>query len=497
MPNVTHVEAVDEQHAWVLAAPGLQRTTDGGANWTRCALPPEGAADFDFVNTTLGWLVGGSRIYRTTDAGRSWTIQYTNGEGFAMQRLSFVDAQRGWALGSRSGGCTDQLLLLQTTDGGRHWSRVTVYEALDFTLDIEFVDAAHGWMLHGFGAPCIDPLAYSVVIGRTTDGGVTWQEVLEGPFDAMDFVNPWEGWVVGEAGLISYTTNGGRTWLQMTHSMRLPLYGVHATGPGQAWIVGDEGLILHYSAVAPPGCWATPTPLPTAVATPPLSGTVQRRVAHCMDDTYVRVDIEEPLYDLNYVRMGARRDGAIPYVDGFLFRNVPIPQGSRITAAYLELNPLGYQSGVPIIAEIAGDRRGQSDDFNPLNWPAHLRPRTTSRVPWTISTTVTGLTRSPDIAAVVQEIVDQPDWQPGNDLSILVAATEASTQFVDWQAYDFRPANAAALIVSYQEQAAPTPTATPSPTASPTATPTPTPTATPTPDVSPRVLFLPLWLNRH
>jgi hypothetical protein len=118
-------------------------------------------------------------------------------------------------------------------------------------------------------------------------------------------------------------------------------------------------------------------------------------------------------------------------------------------------------------------------------------------VPWTIPTTVTGLTRSPDIAAVVQEIVDQPDWQPGNDLSILVAATEASTQFVDWQAYDFRPANAAALIVSYQEQAAPTPTATPSPTASPTATPTPTPTATPTPDVSPRVLFLPLWLNRH
>jgi hypothetical protein len=284
---------------------------------------------------------------------------------------------------------------------------------------------------------------------------------------------------------ILYSTDGGTTWREMEHPSRLPLRGVHAAGPGLAWMVGDGGLILHYSATQPPGCWVTPTPLPTPATTPPAGGTIQRQVAHCMDDTYVRVDTEELLYDRNFIRMGAREGGAVPYVDGFLFRNVRIPQGSRITAARLELEPWGYQSGVPIVVEIAGDLRGQSDDFNPANWPAHLRPRTISRVPWTIPATVTGRTTSPDIAAIVEEIVAQPDWRPGNNLAILVGATGASTQFVDWQAYDFRPANAAVLIVSYQQQATATPSATPSPTATRTPTMTASPTATRTATASP------------
>jgi photosystem II stability/assembly factor-like uncharacterized protein len=473
MSGVGVIDLVDAQRAWVLSA-DLQRTTDGGTSWTSYALP-SGASDMDFVNPTTGWLAGGSNIFRTTDAGQTWTTQYTNGDGFSMRRVSFVDTQHGWVLATRS----YDRLPLHTTDGGATWSQAAAFGFGWYTPDMSFVDATHGWGVDGV----YDPYFPWGRVSRTTDGGATWQPVREETkvYNAVDFLNTQEGWVVGSYGLILYTTDGGTTWLTRQDPSRINLRGVHAAGPGQAWIVGDGGLILHYSVTEPPGCWATPTPLPTSATTPLATGSVQRQVAHCMDDTYVRVDTEELLYDRSYVRMGAREAGAVPYVDGFLFRDVRIPKGSQITAAHLELNPWGYQSGVPIVVEIAGDLRGQSDDFSPANWPAHLRPRTASRVPWTIPTTVTGPTDSPDISAIVQEIVGQENWQAGNNLAILVDATGASTQYVDWQAYDFRPANAAALIVSYRWLPTPTvtPSATQTPTASRTATPTGTPSATP------------------
>ncbi len=486
MGGIVTLDLVDAQRAWVLTNV-LQRTTDGGASWATYEAPA--TSDMDFVNATTGWLVGGSSIYRTTDGGQSWTTQYTD-NNYSMRRVSFVDAQHGWVLGTRgfSQSQSDRLLL-RTTDGGANWSQAAVFGFGWYTPDISFVDATHGWGIDGVDDPYF-PLAR---LSRTTDGGASWQSVREGweLYRAVDFLNSQEGWVVGDSGLILYTTDGGVTWMKMEHPSRLNLRGVHAAGPGLAWIVGDGGLILHYSITEPPGCWATPTPLPTPAVTPPATGTIQRQVAHCMDDTYVRVDTEELLYDLYYVRMGAREGGAVPYVDGFLFRDVRIPQGSQITAAHLELNPWGYQSGVPIVVEIAGDLRGQADDFNPGNWPAHLRPRTANRISWTIPTMVTGPTTSPDISAVVQEIVAQEDWRPGNNLALLVDATGASTQFVDWQAYDFRPVSAAALIISYRWQPSPTPTntLTPTPSATPTATAsvTPTFTATATPTTTPIV----------
>jgi hypothetical protein len=224
-------------------------------------------------------------------------------------------------------------------------------------------------------------------------------------------------------------------------------------------------------------CVATPTPLPPNAATPASSGTIQRQVAHCMDDAYVRVDTSELLYSANLVRMGARDNGAIPYVSGFLFRDVRIPRNATIQSAYVELRPWGYQSGVPIDVQIVGDLRPQADDFNPGNLYPHLRPRTAVSARWVIDTTVVGVRQSPDIAPVIAEIVRQAGWQPGNNLAVLIDFTSASRHHIDWQAYDFLASGAARLVVSYVTT--PTPTWTPTPT--PTWTPTPTPTWTPTP----------------
>lgn len=485
--GIETLDVADELHAWALSGGALQQTTDGGASWSSEALPASTGHDVDFIDTGRGWLAGDASIYRTTDAGQSWTAQYTAPDGYQMKRISFVDTLRGWALAKSQ----TNRLMLRTTNGGGTWNATAAFGFGGYEPDMSFVDATHGWGIDGVYDPYFPPGR----ISRTTDGGATWQMLREvnatghyEQYTAVDFRTAQEGWVVGAYGLILYTTDGGSSWQEHPLPSRVSLRGVHAAGPGLAWIVGDGGLILEYSAAEPTGCWATPTPLPLYGGVPPAVATVQRRVGHCMDDTYVRVDTEGLFHDRAFVRMGAREGGAVPYVDGFLFRDVRIPHGAQITAATLRLQPWGYQSGAPIAVTLAGDAQGQASDFSPQSWWAHLRPRTAARVPWTINTTVAELTESPDISAIVQEIVGLSDWQPGNNLAILIDPAAGGQQFVNWQTFDGSPANAAELVVSYGVQATATPTPTSSPTATPTATLTltitPTTTATPRPTVT-------------
>ncbi len=225
-------------------------------------------------------------------------------------------------------------------------------------------------------------------------------------------------------------------------------------------------------------------PLPLYDGTPPASGIIQRQISHCMDDAYVTLGQTTELhFDMPYVRMGGRPGVAVPYVqyvDGFLFRDVRVPQGAMIVSATLRVN-YWYQSGAPVLAEVAGELDPQASDFSFGNpWP-HQRPKTVQRMPWTITSLVTGTVESPDIAAIVQEIVGQAGWRAGNHLALLIGPVLTGQQTVDWMAYDFSPANAAQLTPRYEM---PTPTSTPTPTTTATATATetltPTPTATPT-----------------
>ena len=200
----------------------------------------------------------------------------------------------------------------------------------------------------------------------------------------------------------------------------------------------------------PSATCATPTPAPPYTGVPPSSGSVDRQVASCADDTYVRVDTEELLFDVAYVRMGSRDAGAIPYVEGFLFRDVRIPRGADITSARLRVQPEGHYAGTTVQVSIAGELHGQSGDFSPSNWWAHLRPRTVARVPWIVPANVSSAVDSPDIAAILEEIVALPDWNPGNNITILIDPVAGANGWVNWHAYDGKPAAAGQLSVMYE-----------------------------------------------
>ncbi|HSN77405.1 MAG TPA: YCF48-related protein, partial [Anaerolineae bacterium] len=304
------VEAIDDLRAWALSDTFLQRTVDGGLAWTTINLPGiRQARDIDFVDATRGWMTAQTdqivsgcpdyeeQILRTLDGGQTWTPLLPSSSPWRCQaelgQVVFVDAQRGWVTGRN--------LLLRTTDGGLSWSAVDTTAARSTAID--FVDGQRGWRV------LADLMDYSHV-QRTTDGGVTWRTVLltntffAPEFTRVDFLNASEGWVAGEQGLVWYTRDGGTTWSQ-TAFTDYNLRDVHALAAGQAWFAGQNGFIGRFSAQQPAGCWATPTPRPPYTGTPPANGTIQRQVAHCMDDAYVRLDTGDFLFDADIVRMGA------------------------------------------------------------------------------------------------------------------------------------------------------------------------------------------------
>ena len=126
------IHAVDGNVAWASGTAGtVIRTTDGGAQWQRCAVPP-GAEKLDFRGV-WAWnsqraavmSIGNgdqSRLYKTTDGCTSWTQVYVNPDaaGF-FDSILFVDEKRGAILGDPVDG---EFVVLETADGGEHWSRV-------------------------------------------------------------------------------------------------------------------------------------------------------------------------------------------------------------------------------------------------------------------------------------------------------------------------------------------------------------------------------------
>ena len=134
----------------------------------------------------------------------------TSGRETSLRGLSVVNDQVIWVSGSKG-------TVGRSVDGGKswQWTNVPGFEKRDFR-DIEAFDDK---------TAVIIAIAEPAHILRTTDGGTTWTTVFtdstKGMFlDAMDFVNNKQGIVVGDpiAGkvFLATTDDGGSTWKKVT-----------------------------------------------------------------------------------------------------------------------------------------------------------------------------------------------------------------------------------------------------------------------------------------
>jgi len=145
------------------------------------------------------------------------------------------------------------------------------------------------------------------------------------------------------------------------------------------------------------------------------------RVGAGADDAEERLDsgaVSLTSSDLELVR-----DSADQLV-GMRFAGVTIPAAAQIEYAWLELTT-DESSTEPTTLTIQGQATDNAAGFAATAGNVSVRPRTTASVSWAPGEwhTIGRVRQSPNIAAVIQEIVDRPGWQSGNALVVLVGGS--------------------------------------------------------------------------
>ena len=121
-------------------------------------------------------------------------------------------------------------------------------------------------------------------------------------------------------------------------------------------------------------------------------------------------------------------DGAIRQTVGVRFQGITIPQGATITHAYLRLISAGSYATGTCDVTLKGEDVDNSSVFSAGSANSNISGRTvtTASVSWGIpANSDRELVSSPDIASIIQEIVDRGGWSSGNALSIIVTGSDS------------------------------------------------------------------------
>ena len=120
---------------------------------------------------------------------------------------------------------------------------------------------------------------------------------------------------------------------------------------------------------------------------------------------------------------------------GVRFNDIYLPQGAIITEAHVQFwtkNPA--ESTGPSDLNIRSETSGNAAPFEEVNFNLSDRPMSTASVNWMPGEwTIQGFAgedeKTPNLAAIIQEAIDQPSWAPGNDLALFITgAGERSAQ---------------------------------------------------------------------
>jgi hypothetical protein len=131
---------------------------------------------------------------------------------------------------------------------------------------------------------------------------------------------------------------------------------------------------------------------------------------------------------------------------GLRFPGLAVPQGSTIESAFVRLTADGSDSGATSLT-LSAQAANNALAFTAATNDISSRMQTAASVDWSSVGAWTDGAQydSPDIAALVQEVVNRPGWASGNALAIFVEGSGLRTAY----SYDGDPAAGAELHVSY------------------------------------------------
>ena len=156
----------------------------------------------------------------------------------------------------------------------------------------------------------------------------------------------------------------------------------------------------------------------------PLVNTLQVRVAADLDDAEERATGDVALtsrdLELTFDKGGNQ-------TVGMRFNGITIPNGATITDAYLQFQ-VDETTSVATSLAISGEDKDSAIAFTNSFQHISFRPVKSASVPWSPPRlTTVGASgpdqQTPNIAPVIQEIVNRGGWTSGNSLVIIVTGT--------------------------------------------------------------------------
>ncbi|OZB15467.1 MAG: photosystem I reaction center subunit IV [Marinobacter sp. 34-60-7] len=205
---------------------------DEGQTWTQAEVPVSVTLNaIDFGTDQHGWAVGHSgAVLHSSDAGETWTLQLTGIQAAELAIASREDqiaaleeeiaeapeadkADLEWAL-------DDLFFSLENMEADLDIGPVNPF------LDVWFEDENHGFVVGAYG-----------MFLRTQDGGETWEDWgpnLDNPqsfhLNAITQVTGGALVIVGEAGQIFVSVDGGDSWEMRESPYDGSLFGAMGTG---------------------------------------------------------------------------------------------------------------------------------------------------------------------------------------------------------------------------------------------------------------------------
>ena len=157
-----------------------------------------------------------------------------------------------------------------------------------------------------------------------------------------------------------------------------------------------------------------------------VGAVVNRRVAASVEDVEETADGTVVL-DSTSLELGSGGLGGVEAV-GLRFQTIHIPQGMRIDSAYLEFEAADLGSAATTVT-ISAEAADNAAPFSATLFDVTGRPATLASAQWDIPawTAATEKHYSPDISAIIQEVVDRPGWLENNSLVITVGGTGVRT----------------------------------------------------------------------
>lgn len=172
--------------------------------------------------------------------------------------------------------------------------------------------------------------------------------------------------------------------------------------------------------------------------------TVEVRVSQSSDDAEEAVDDNSMYMDSSDLEL---IDDSGEQVVGIRFQNVNIPQGATITSAYLQFATDETGSTTTNLTIKAQDSDNAAT-FSSTDGDISGRATTTASVSWSPAAwnTVGALNDTPNLAAVVQEVVNRSGWTANNGMAFIITGSGERTA----ESYDGSSATAPLLHVEYE-----------------------------------------------